>query len=510
MQIPFQNFSKFRPYQEQAIDAILKSRKKVFILSAPTGSGKTLIGMMAGSFQPSCTYVCTTKYLQEQVTRDFPEAVRLYGRNNYPCLRRKELRADLCSHTRLSPCRYKKKCSYEVAKDRTLKAKYRILNFAYFLTEANYIGKFSDQDFLIVDEGDTIESQLLRFFDLKFSLKQLDYYNLGRPRHYTSYEDWKAWAERAEDIVLQRIKTLENIDTELSSNEEAREHIKEYNDYKTLYNKINMLTDYVDDTWLIGGSKERGYEFKPVWLNPQITEKYLLSHAKRILTMSATFLPPRVFSITTGIPFSDIEYLELPSTFPPENRSVYFCPAGDMSRKTYKENLPAIVSSVKSILKKHKKEKGIIHTVSYKLAQEIITRLNDLRLVFHDTDNKQECIDNFFTSSDSLVLVSPYIYRGLSLDDDAGRFAIWLKVPYLDLSDAQVSARLYGKNPIGKYWYLASAAITIVQGAGRIVRNENDYGETWILDSQFARLMETPDLFPGWFRDAVWRVKEVQ
>jgi len=69
-----------------AVDAFGRGARHV-VVSAPTGSGKTVIGeCVRRALGGRGTYVCVDKGLQDQVLRDFPYAAVLKGRANYPTL----------------------------------------------------------------------------------------------------------------------------------------------------------------------------------------------------------------------------------------------------------------------------------------------------------------------------------------------------------------------------------------------------------------------------------------
>ena len=82
----FEKFSGYRKGQDKVISSILTEftrGKKVVLAELPTGAGKTLIGMSVyGLSADRMIYLCTTKTLQDQFMRDFPNAKKLMGRNN--------------------------------------------------------------------------------------------------------------------------------------------------------------------------------------------------------------------------------------------------------------------------------------------------------------------------------------------------------------------------------------------------------------------------------------------
>jgi Rad3-related DNA helicase len=77
------------------------------------------------------------------------------------------------------------------------------------------------------------------------------------------------------------------------------------------------------------------------------------------------------------------------------------------------------------------------------------------------------------------------------------------KVPFPNLGDKQISARLHSKG--GNLWYRVQAVRSIVQMSGRGMRHEDDYCETYILDSQFVSNLwkQSKQLFPNWWVEAL-------
>ncbi|MBA7551852.1 hypothetical protein ES705_44402 [subsurface metagenome] len=83
-----EKFGEFRSQQLVALERIARTDKKVILLQAPTGSGKTLImAAMGKHLDTQVLYTSHTKQLQGQVVDDFPNAVELKGRANYFCLK---------------------------------------------------------------------------------------------------------------------------------------------------------------------------------------------------------------------------------------------------------------------------------------------------------------------------------------------------------------------------------------------------------------------------------------
>ena len=71
-----------------------------------------------------------------------------------------------------------------------------------------------------------------------------------------------------------------------------------------------------------------------------------------------------------------------------------------------------------------------------------------------------------------------------------------MKVPYPSLADKFIAA----KKDFNQQWYSNLAAISILQGVGRGVRNENDWCVTFILDACFQMLFNmSRKVFPPEF-----------
>jgi len=217
--------------------------------------------------------------------------------------------------------------------------------------------------------------------------------------------------------------------------------------------------------------------------------------------MSATFPPKAVLSQMLGLPTGDIEYIEIPSTFPAANRPVVINPVADMGYKTFNNSLPRLLKTIEKILKKHSHEKGIIHTVSWKL-NEAVMGMGNPRLVSHNSHDKDEQLGRFIKSPDG-VFVSPSSTRGVDLPDDKCRFVIIAKAPFQSLADKLVASRVYGSG-LGAFWYRAICAQDIVQASGRGVRHQDDYCVTYLLDKQIEKLVvDNQNLFPGYWKEAL-------
>jgi ATP-dependent DNA helicase DinG len=506
--------SKWREHQVDAIEWILKSDKKYVFLEAPTGAGKSIIGIVSAMCSGGANYSVHSKTLQHQITSDFPEARSLFGRSNYECIENPAVSCAECFHTKEMPCKAKGTCLYEVKKKEILAARLRILNYDYLISECNYIGKFSGHDFNVIDEADNLENTLIEFVTLtftKYSLSKLGLSDEIEELKKSSKDkiglvtSWKQFCHIAHERATEQINKLDTIISTYTfpPTEEQGRTLKEKVRLVHLIEKINLFVDNVDDTWLYDDSQEDKYIFRPLWLNEELGHEFMWRHSNKWLLMSASFLPLHIECKRLGIPIDETDYKILPSTFPKERRPIHVESCANLTAKTMEAEVPKLISRIKQIVDDRPQEKGLIHAVSFKLARDIYEGVQSDRLVIHDSTNRQSVLEEFMESDEPKVLISPSLERGVSLSMDLCRFVIVAKAPFLYLGNKIVSARVYSSR-IGNEWYSATMLLTVLQMCGRGMRSKDDYCETFILDEQFQRVFQSkPSFLPEWWKEAV-------
>ena len=499
MNIPFSKFQELYPQQKEALEFIARSEAPVIGISAPTGSGKSLLGMMASEVLKTHkqVYLCSSRHLQDQLHRDFPEAVVLKGRRNYPCLRfgAFDLTAEECVK---EGCEYVDQCPYEEAKRRAKAARWKVMNFAYWLLEANYVGVFSNQDLVIIDEADLLEGALTDFVSLSISRRRMAKLGLKMPKFKTKWEAFLDWARGAKGVVEEKAKALK------VEGQEDPEVMREYVNYKRLVQKLDLLIKCLSPSWLM---EDTGYRiaFKPLWLDRELVDRFLLRHSQRFLLMSATLPPKPILCSLLGLKQEEVDYLELPSSFDISNRQVIYRPVANLNKENLDGQLGKLIGTIKDILDRHKDQRVLIHSVSYSLGTKLYESLSSSSrpVFFHRTsEGKRQAMERYMSHPDA-VIISPSLERGVNLKDEACRAIVWVKCPFPSLGDKFTSLRFYSSR-FGRLWYKYQAAYTLVQGAGRGVRHKEDWATTYILDGQFERLLrDRVGLFPRWFREAV-------
>jgi len=366
---------------------------------------------------------------------------------------------------------------------------------------------------VICDEGDTLEHLLSGFIALQVTGKVQDWLDVEPPKYKTtssahSISNWRGWAMELSRKATGRRSTLEFELKQLSKDDERISSIsKDISTLSGVIDRAGVFANQVDDSWILE-SRESQYAkyqdtltFKPVWLTEYLSERYFFNHGASHILMSATFPPTEIMGKLLGQNPQKFEYHETGSSFPPTNRKVYLHPIANITYKTFEDEIPRLVAAVERILITHPNEKGIIHTVSYKIANHLNWICGHERLIFHDGKNRAEKLQEFKESQFPYVMVSPSMERGVDLPDSDARWCIICKAPFMHLKDKLVSKRLYSN--LGNLWYKSNAIQTTMQMAGRIVRSKTDYGATYILDKQCVDLMlNNMRIIPDYFKEA--------
>lgn len=510
----------FRMFQEGAIQWAMESKKFVKVIKAKTGAGKSLISMVCGAMSGDLTYLVQSKFLQTQITNDFNESVSVWGRANYVCINNPDRNCAECLSTKKNPCPVASGCLYTIAKQQALAATYRVLNFSYYINECFHVGRFAGNRFTVIDEADSLEQVLSENVQLKFSERSL--FRLGLqdgPKFKTSTakEGLSSWREFGEEALSRSNKLACEIQKEIDTIPDNQEELKlqklrEKEYFVHLSERSQIFLSNMDKEWLFEeitrqGSKQGCMIFRPTWLSNELAHEYLWKNSDSFLLLSATFPPVPIMAKLLGLDVDDIDFLELPSTFDPEKSPVHIWPVANVVYKNMEQAVPMLIKAIRAILERHKGERGIIHTVSWKLNEQIVNGVNSPRLITHDSQTRQSVV-NEFSKDDGIydadsVFCSPSSERGIDLKDDLARFVIIVKCPFLNTSDKLVASRLWSR-PYGQPWYQSEALGTVEQMSGRATRSDEDYSVIYILDQQVKDLYEKkPSLFSNSFREQI-------
>lgn len=501
---PLPEWVKFiRQHQWDAYTEILHhldGGKKVVFLSAPTGAGKTLLGeMVRRSFREKALYTCTTKSLQDQFERDFDYAKVIKGRSNYRTLNFPNatwIACDLCEATNRGEfCRYCRNvmsCPYVVAKEAAALASLAVANVAYFLAESNTEhSRFSGRGLVIVDEADSLEEELMRYIEISISPRMQKRLGIKPPEKKTVTESWQAW------VVVEALPKIAQALMEVRSSREPKD-VRLRISLTRLADKLQGLT--FDENWVYTGYESGYITFKPVRVDARAPEA-LWSLGRQWLLMSATIISASQMAEDLGLTDDEWALVEVPSTFSAERRPIYVEPIADMTAKNAEVAWPQMATRISEIAASHD-ERILVHTVSYKLADYLATRLGPRVVTYRSASERETALETFRASPNG-ILIAPSFERGIDLPDDECRVVIVAKVPFPYLGDKQINKRLYSRG--GRGWYSMQTVRSLVQMTGRAMRHELDECEIYLLDRQFTSNIwkQSRHLLPEWWKDAL-------
>ena len=513
-------FEDYLPGQAEAIlsmEAQFKEGKRIVFCDAPTGSGKSLLAVVLAkrSNPGSALIVVQSKALQDQYLRDFPFLAKVIGRNNFECTLEPELAADegLCAIEDFE-CEDKYSiCSYYIQKAKAAAALMVTTNVAFFLTEGNLgSGQVSGyRDFLVLDEGHLLENSLMDFVSIALPERSLRLVGVNLPQ-LDSPDEAKDWAMRMWPLVSERKNTLA---VETKGNSLDANAIRELLRYQRMTKRLRTLAEIEPGKWFLA-ENYHGYVLRP-YLIDEFVEPLVLAHSNKTLMMSATFLNARVMSKLLGLDFEIVGWHQMDSNFPPERRPYNFIPIVKLSYRTKSVGYDRLAQAIDQILERHASEKGVIHTSSFKVMNEILARTRYPRRLIHHKPSSERlsdeeltrdaAIQQFLGSREPVALISPSANLGLDLHDDLARWQIIAKIPFASLADAQIKWR----QEHDPEWYAWCTIAATVQACGRSTRHSKDWSTVYILDSAlYILLKKYPYLFPRWWMQGFHRVENIE
>jgi Rad3-related DNA helicase len=529
--------SEPRPSQRTALDimANLPAHKKYIMCQIPVGGGKSPIAVSYASFLGrgalGSSYILTPqRILQRQYEESFEDnLLSVYGKANYMCNTKIGLNCDVGNDIK-PKCN---NCPAKAAFESIGTTPHAVLNYKLAMLYSELFPgdseSFPVKDLMVFDECHTLEGHLVDHRAVAVSkyrcdMLQVKYY---KPK---SIEDAHGWLiDTYQPAVDSRYFSLHAMNKaidekyEFSTGSLLPSEIKTKKDYKDITRHralVKSLTDKTVETIsekyvLVKDDKE--FQLKEIY-GADLFKRILEPKADRFLFMSSTILNFEAYAKDLGIPVEETEIISLDSEFDPDNRPVYFMPTAKMTygwNGTEKVKVDArnkMVSKIVELCKIHSDDCGIIHTGSFQISNWLVKELKGKvghEIITHSQDSdmtRDECIE-IINENDGrvpMLLISPSMTEGLDLKDDKARFAIFAKVPYPFLGDEWVKRRL----DLSDEWYQRQAMTAIIQGGGRVVRSEDDWGNVYILDESFNFLWyKFKRLTPDWWKEAFVKVK---
>ena len=554
--------SSYREGQREAIEFALKafeSGKRIVVIEAPTGSGKTAIGVTIAKFFNNKYWLTATKQLQDQLVEEYGSIVtELKGRNAYECDAWERIKNKRKWSLTLTPPQIDKldaeyrncavglcksnifggrtkckfcfenaeegislpagklfsACAYYEQLHKALNSDFMCMNFSSFLYQTTCTkDRFNyPRSLLITDEAHNLGQEILGFINVNLSDSDLKEHGFVLPV-FDKPSEYKKWF--IEEEIVNLFRELEQTATEEEDHIAAQE-------YSRIASKLEMFVNsaFDDCEWIIEHEikispslgQHRVLNLKPVLVG-NFVDKFVFGHGEKILLLSATILDVDTFCNTIGVERSEVAALRMKNRFPVENRPIYYWPAALMTGGKDKMDSwgPAMASAVVKIAKKYHNQRGIIHTHNNAIMEYLSTYCDpDVARRFkasRDYPNRSDLLNIHGMSHDSIIL-SPSLYEGVDLRDELSRFQIICKMPFANFyDDKQLAARM----ALDDKYYDWMTVLRLVQSVGRSVRSNTDYADTFILDRSFERLIKKAGrIFPTWFKESVIDIENLK
>lgn len=529
----------------QAVDALVNKKFKHVIIEAPTGVGKSHIGLTIhqvihhlvyqtaneyNSVQWRTTISTPTKGLQDQYAKE--EHVRLSilkGKRNYRCLISNDL------YYNSIPCRMqckngfcsRQRCPYVLARNHWTKAaELRCTNSAMLVEMCSSLCMDPENrsDFIVLDECHKMPATLLDHTVMSYDLKSLTElqglpngkemiglmtdiidktrnYQLGQL--YTLPDDLvhifdvlHETTERTLEILEEMVEDSMLTDVQVMKLGEIIDTLHNLSDY------CSIMTDTEAKTFIVHEKTEDHILFKAV-LAADVSKFGVFRKADYFLHMSATICGIDSYAHSLGIKDGEFFAIQVNNPIPIENRKVTYLPVVKVGNNMADFEWRQFAKYIDEIIDFEGDVNGIIHTVSYDRAEKIQQfSKHRHRIVVPRT---REALLNYQREAKengrSIILASPAMEEGYDFKGDISRFQILIKVPYAYLGDPLVAH----VNKVDPSAYFREAVLRIVQMCGRSVRGVDDWANTYILDKSFESLLaRNGEFFPQWFVDAIY------
>lgn len=530
-----------RPQQIAALEAIERAfddGASVVVLEAPTGVGKSIIELAMCRAAQAGFIVTPQKTLQDQLGR-LPEVKVMKGRGSYscslvagltagnaPCVKNASIRESNpeCSDNR---------CPYFKALAEAKTAPIVAHNYASLIAQTHIGGHFGTRELLCLDEGHTAVDWIRNYMTLELTDDDLAHLTTSDPPNDSrEFLGWfRAVMSEISEIpagiperlisTVMRVLSHKNIygvpdDLREKHAQEMSELIPEdrepYLQWATnrLKGEDAALVPWNVESFVSDGVMTR--KMIPIKIAPMAN--VLTNLGTRIIIVTATVLDDDLLVRELGLKARGHKCVTITTAFSKMARPIKRRYVGKMTYSAVKTTTPKLIDELAKILAHHKNEAGIIHTVSHALAYEVFRGLSSRpeaagrQLIQMPREGRDTVIDRFLTRrfGPNAVLIGPGLMEGIDGAGDSARWQAMCKVPWPHRRDPVVSYWLDDPSPknkrFGERWYSWKTAQQCVQGFGRVCRAEDDFGVTYLLDSDFERILKT-EFIPDYVLDAI-------
>ena len=550
---------KLRSIQEKVINKVrdaIKAGKTDIFIQAPTGTGKSLIGLeIAAGYS---TYILTSeKSLQQQYEEDtirfnaYDDVKSICGMDTYRCeVNDEKFSLGVCRSLNMSnteamklPCA--ENCEYLQRWRKAKDADRTIMNYSYWLIQMNFVlakmeerAPFLMRELVVCDEAhklpDIIESHFACTIDKKIIDKITRCFNTLRGHRTLStnidtqplfnainrvitlslkddsstvhLEALRVLA-REYASVLGYVNTLkESLGSKFLSKKNTVADLKQMarrlpKEVKALFSLADNLKDrhckvedYVENidnhgihNLIVDADAPHSRTYHNL-SDTDLFQKHFAKFSQVRVYMSAT-LQPELLMKRWGIDRDKAHVMFIDSEWEDDKSRVVLCNTSNMAFHNAENSIRDATKKINLLLEKHKNERGVIHTTSNQITEDISTtvhiRHRDRLVRYASTKEKMEILASWDDYPKDAVLIGPSLTTGVDLKDGRARFNIVVKLSFPNMQSALWAKRAECLNHI----YIGETASVLEQSCGRTTRSKDDYSVTYILDSRAEKFM---------------------
>lgn len=420
-----------------------------------------------------------------------------------------------------------KSCEFNLSRKRKNTTNHLISNYSYFFTVSQLVGidVLAQRTITVWDEAHTINdvfsssytldiddklfNALAGWFDkignnefsdrLK-SIKRMIPSGSGRELMVLNQSnplDYIAIVKELHSIFEEVYEIAKSIADSLLSENKRDEYLKINPIVRGLSLKLLQYGNFIEYQYehVFQFNESFGFIIKPVFIDKVIYKNYL-DTSKKNLFMSGTISKDFLVD-TIGLDPDETCELVLPPVFSPENKPFAFVRPINLNYKTLQQEdtINHLIVVISNLLDHHIDDSGIILTPSFKLSNDItkeLLKMKKYNLIIHSSGQRISDVIKLYKeevdSGKNPVLISPSLFEGINLEGEYCRFQILTKAPFGSLADERVKYIMNHYPDI----FNVMTIMKLVQGAGRGVRNKEDYCATYALDANIKRLFKSP------------------
>ena len=131
-----------------------------------------------------------------------------------------------------------------------------------------------------------------------------------------------------------------------------------------------------------------------------------------------------------------------------------------------------------------------LQAIGDQLRADFESQGDDIQVLLQGQAPKRQLMQQFIAQPRSVLVGSQSFWEGIDVPGDALQCVLIDKLPFPPPNDPLVEARVkrlerLGRNPFADY-FVAEAAVSLKQGAGRLIRSETDHGLLVICDPRMV------------------------